>query len=268
MHLQSASQEQGSLAMDVAKLKAEMSQLSTASGTSGDMGKELGKLLGKFRAEQIQLEYGIKCISANLEHAEGAYTTLAMNADNLATENAHMKAELAKLQENLAQATISPSINRARTSVPDPTIQVLMAERTCLEKELAIANSALSTIKSSLSSHLVAYPTTPNVSDATGRVASQTNGFLPQTDEVARRWASINARETKGTSTTINTSKLNTKTPSQAPSGDAMDYIGNINGWCTDGAALAPSTAVHTSDGSVVVPERAPPPSGSVESEL
>ncbi|KAK0507305.1 hypothetical protein JMJ35_010343 [Cladonia borealis] len=259
--LQSASQEQGSLAMDVEKLKAEMSQLSKASGTSGDMGKALGELLGKFRGEQLRLEDGIKCISDKLEHAEGANTALAMNADNLAAENAHMKAELAKSHENLAQTTISPSIHRARASVQDPTVQVLMTERTRLERELAKANGALSTIRSSLSSYPVASPTTPNASDATGRVVSQTNGVLPQTDEVARRWAFMNAREIQGTNTTIDTSKPNTNITSQAPSGDAMDYIGNTNGWCINGAALAPSTVVHAT-------ERTPSPSGSVESEL
>ena len=112
-----------------------MSQLSTASGTSDDMGKVLGELLGKFRGEQIRLEDRIKCISDKLEHAEGVYTTLAMNADNLAAENAHMKAELAKSHENLHQA---------RALVQDPTVQVLMAERTHLERELAKANGALS----------------------------------------------------------------------------------------------------------------------------
>ena len=43
--------------------------------------KYFGELLGKFRREQIRLEDGIKCISDELEHAEGAYTTLATNAD-------------------------------------------------------------------------------------------------------------------------------------------------------------------------------------------
>ena len=246
----------------------EMSQLSTASGTSGDMGKTLGELLGKFRGEQIRLEDGIKCISAKLEHAEGAYTTLAMNAEKLAAENAHIKAELAKSHENLAQTTISPSIHQARASVQDPTVQILMAERTRLERELAKANGALSIIRSSLSSYPVASPTTPNIPDATGKVASQTNGALPQTDVVARRWASMNAREIKGTNTTINTPKPNAITISQAPSGDAMDYIGNTNSWGTDAAALDLSTAAHTNDWSGAAPKRTPSPSGSVESEL
>ena len=267
MHLQDASQEQMSLARDVEKLKAEISQLSTASGTSGDMGKILGELLGKFRGEQLRLEDGIKYISAKLEHAEGAYTTLAMNAEKLAAENARMKAELAKSHENLAQTTIFPSMPRTRASVPDPTLQVLMAERTRLERELAIANGTLSTIMPSLKSYPVVSPTTHNVPDATGRVASQTNAVLLQTDEVARRWASMNAREIQGKNATVDTS-TNTNATSQAPSGDAMDYIGNTNGWCTDGAALDPFTAVHTSDGPVAVPERVPSPSGSVESEL
>ena len=49
-----------------------MSQLSIASGTSGDMGKVLGELLETFRSKQIRLEDGIKCVSNKLEHAEGA----------------------------------------------------------------------------------------------------------------------------------------------------------------------------------------------------
>ena len=92
------------------------------------MGKALGKLLEKFRGEQILLKDGIKCITDKLEHAESTYTTLAMNANNFAAENAHMKAELAKSHENHHQA---------RASVQDPTVQVLMAERTRLERELA-----------------------------------------------------------------------------------------------------------------------------------
>ena len=46
----------------------------------------------------------------------------------MAAEIAHMKAELVKSHEKLHQA---------RASVQDPTLQVLMAERTRLERELA-----------------------------------------------------------------------------------------------------------------------------------
>lgn len=260
------------LAMAVEKLKAEMSQLSTASNTSGDVAKVLGELLGKFRGEQIRLEDDIKCINDKLIYAEGAYTAAAMNAEQLAAENAHMKAELAKSHGNLTQATISPFIQRARASGPNPTVEFLVAERARLEGELAKANGTLGTIHSSLSSYSMASPTSPNASDTAVKVASQTSRVLPRAKEPARNCDFINANrpvsEIKATNTTSNTSKPNMNTLSQAPSGDAMNFIGTTNSWDPDAATIAPSTAVNTGDWSFAIPGRTLSPSGSVESEL
>ena len=246
-------------------LKAEMSQLSTASGTSGGMAKVLGELLGKFRGEQIRLEDRIKCISDKLEHAEGAYTALKTNANKFAAENAHIKAELAKSHENPAQTTISPS-------GPDPTVRILMAERARLERELAKANGTLSTIHSSLSSFPMASPTQPSTPHTAGKFESQRNGILPQAQEPIRNWDFINANgpdtEMEATSTTVNNFEPNTNAFSQAPSGDVMHYNGAANSQGPDAATLAPSTAAHANNRSFGVPEGIPSPSRSVESEL
>ena len=268
-HLLEAQGDKKSLATDFEKLKAEMSQLSTASDTSGDMATVLGELLGQFRGEQIRLEDDIKCISEKLEYAESAYTAVAMNAEKLAAENAHMKAELAKSHGNHAQATILPPI---RASGQDSTVQFLVAERARLERELAKANGTLGTILSSFSSYPMASLTSPDASDTAGNIISQTNRALAQAKEPARNWDFINANgpvsEMKATNTTINTSEPNANTFKQAPSGNAKNCIWNTNSWGPDVATLAPSTAVDTNDWSFAVPGRIPSPSGSVESEL
>ena len=271
-HLLEAQGDNNTVAMDVDMLKAEMSQLSTASGTSGGMAKVLAELIGKFRGEQIRLEDGIKCISDKLEHAECAYTALVTNANRLTAGNAHMKAELAKSHESLAQTTISPSIHQAQASAPGPTVQFLMAEKARLERELAQANGTLGTIYSSLRSYPMAPPTHPNAPDTTGKVESQRNGVLPQTQEPIRNgdFISVSGRvsEMEATSTTVNTFKPNTIAFSKAPNGDVMDYNGTTNSQGLAAATLVPSTATDTNNWSFGTPERIPSPSGSVESEL
>ena len=263
-HLLEAHGDKKSLAMDIEKLKAEMSHLSTASDTSGDRAKVFGELLGKFRGEQIRLEDNIKCIIDKLEHAEGAYTAVAMNADKLAAENAHLKAELAKSHGNLAQATVSPSIQRTQASGPDPTVEFLMAEKARLETQLAKANSTLGAISSSLNPFWVAPPTSANISDTAGKSEHQMNhvrnlGFINTNGPIS---------EIQTTNTTINTSKPNTNTFNQTPSGDAKNYIGTNNSWGPDAATLTPSTVVDTHDWPMAASGRTPSPSGSIESEL
>ena len=93
--------------LDIEKLNVEISQLAKASDTSGNMAKVLEEVNG----ERIRLELDNKCVSTKLEYTKGAYRRLARNADKLAAENAHMKAELDKLRETLAQATFYSSID-------------------------------------------------------------------------------------------------------------------------------------------------------------
>ena len=250
--------------MDVEKLKAEMSHLSTASDTSGDRAKVFGELLGKFRGEQIRLEDNINCIRDKLEYAEGAYTAVAMDNNKLAAENAHMKAELAKSHDILAQASIAPSVHRSRASGPDPNVEFLVAEKARLETQLAKANSTLGAIGSSLNPFWVAPPTSANVSDTAGKAEHQM-------DRV-RKLGFINAdgpdSEMQTMNTAINTFKPNTNTFSQTPSGDAKNYIGTNHSWGPDVTTLTPSTVVDAPDWPMAAPGRRPSPSGSIESEL
>ena len=252
--------------MDIEKLKAENSQLTKASGTSGNM----TEVLEETHCERMRLELDIKCLNARLEYTEGAYRGLARNADKLTAENAHMKAELDKLRETLAQATVSSSVLQDRPSGPDP--ELLVAENARLEKELAKANGTLGAIMSSLGPHPVASPISLNVPDNAGKFESQTNRVLPQAEEPVSNWDSINVngpdRKMQATSFTIDTSKPNANTLSQAPSGYTKSYTGATNTWAPDASNLTPSTSVGTDQWSFAIPSRAPSPSGSVESEL
>lgn len=248
--------------MSIEKLKAEIAQWTKASDSSGNMAKVHGELQG----ERIRLEDYVKCISDKLQYAEGAYTAMAGNADKLAAENAHMKAELAKSHEYFAQATTSSSTHRARASAPDPTVEFLVAEKARLEKELSKANGTLGAIISSLNPHPVASPTSHSASATADKSEPQTNRALSQAKEPIPNWNFGNAHgpgpEIKATSVTMNTSKPNTNTLSQALCGDAT---GTTNNWGPDPATLTPSTAVDNDGWSWAVP---PSPSGSVESEL
>ena len=254
--------------MDIEKLKAEISQLAKASDTSGNM----AKVLDEVNWERIRLELDNKRISTKLEYTEGAYKGLARTADKLTTENAHMKAELDMLRETRAQATVSSSVHQDRRSGSDLTHESLAAENARLEKELGKANGTLGAIMSSLGPRPVASPISLNVPDNASNFESQTNRVFPQAEEPVRNWDSINDngpdRKMQATSFTINTSKPNANTLSQAPSGYTKSYTGAANDWVPDASTLTPSTSVGTDQWSFATPSRAPSPSGSVESEL
>ena len=236
------------------------------------MAKLLGELLGGFHGDQRGLEDDIKRISDQLKRAEGTNTAVAMRVHKLAAENAHKKAQLAKSHESLAQATVAPSLRRARASELYSTDGSLMAEYARLEKELADAKGTLGVIMSSLSPYSMASPTTLNSSAIAGNFGSQTNGVLPRAKETIRNWDFANANEliskTRTTDTTNNTSEPNTNTLSQAPSGHRKNCTRTTDSRGPENATLSPPTAVGTDDGSFAVPGRAPSPSGSIESEL
>ena len=232
----------------------------------------MAKVLEEVYRERMRLELANECISTKLEYTEGAYREMARNADKLTTENAQMRAELDKLRGTLAQATISSSGHQNRPSGPDPTHGFLVAENARLETEIAKATGTLSAIMSSLSPHPVASSISLNVLDTASKFDSQTNRAFLQAEEPIRKWDSISPNgpdsRMKTTSFTINTSRANTNTLSQAPSGHTKNYTGNTKSWAPDATILTPSTSVGTDQWSFATPSRAPSPSGSVESEL
>ena len=263
-----AQEDKKLLAVDIEKLKAEISQMAKASDTSGN----LAKVLDEVNCERIRLELDNKCISTKLEYTEGASRGLARNADKLTAENAYMKAELNKLRETLAQATISSSVHQNRPSGPDLTYELLAAENARLEKELAKANGTLGAVMSSLSPQPVASPISLNVPDNASKFESRTNRVFTQAEEPLRNWDSINVNvpgpKMQATNFMINTSRPNANALSQLPSRDAKSCVGSTNSWAPDTAILTPSTSVGTDRWSFATQSRAPSPSGSVESEL